>query len=277
MSMKKVAITGGEGFIGKSVVKELEKREINPVILDKSLGHDVCDLATMIKGLKSCDGVIHLAGILGTEELFDNPHKAVDINIKGALNVILACREYGTHYVGIQMPDIWQNIYQSTKRCAKDLAMAYHQHYQVPVAFVCAYNAWGKHQKVHGVQKIIPTFATKAWRGEALPIWGQGDQLVDLIYVKDVARMLVDALNFANGETFDAGTGVGRTVFEVATSILQITESKSSLAFNPMRKGEHTGEAPVAKGRGWDLLGWTPTFDAEIFRDVVEWYKKDRV
>ena len=277
MSMNKVAVTGSGGFIGQAVVKELEKRNMVAIPYDMSDGLNVQDEKQVSKHLKSCDGVIHLAGVLGTEELFDNPHKAVDINIKGALNVILACREYGTHYVGIQMPDIWQNIYQSTKRCAKDLAMAYHQHYHVPVAFVCAYNAWGKHQKVHGVQKIIPTFATKAWRGEALPIWGQGDQLVDLVYVKDVARMLVDALSFGNGETFDAGTGAGKTVLEVAEMVREIAESESALAFHPMRKGEHTGEAPVAKGRGWDLLGWTPTFDAEIFRDVVEWYKKDRV
>lgn len=269
-----VVVTGGSGFIGLATCKQLLKREHEPVIIDRSSGHDIMDKESH-KIIAEADGVIHLAGILGTEELFETPYDAVDVNVKGTISVLDACREGETKYVGITMPQVWDNIYQATKLAAGRIASAYYRHYDVPVAHVRAYNVFGVGQKFGPghPQKMVPTFAYNAWRGLPLPVWGDGHQTIDLIHVDDVAEILVDALMFGDNRTFDAGTGVGMSVNTAAGTILALTGHKSQIEYRMMRKGEH-GDGVVAKGEGWDLLGYRPEFNYEQFKATVESYRE---
>jgi UDP-glucose 4-epimerase len=146
----------------------------------------------------------------------------------------------------------------------------------VPVSHVRAFNIFGPHQKVHGgVQKIIPTFAHRAWRNEALPIWGDGTQSVDLVHAQDVARMLVDALAHGDDVVFDAGTGRDLSVNQVAAWVLELTGSRAGVVHLPMRAGEDP-VAICARGEGWDRLDWFPVLDTSRFAEAVEWYKPER-
>jgi len=202
----RVAVTGGSGFVGRAVVTELERRGDSVVIIDACHGVDVLDPA-LTERLIGCEGVIHLAGILGTSELFDRTDEAIDVNVKGTARVLKACEELGMRYVGITMPAVWDNVYQATRRAAFQLASAWHRHYGVPVCHVRAFNVFGPHQKTTGVQKIVPTFSRYAWQQLPIPIWGDGSQTVDLIHVDDLGRMMADALAYGNGEVFDGGNG----------------------------------------------------------------------
>lgn len=272
--MKRVAVSGGSGFIGSAVVRELEKRNIEPIVLDRKYDIDVVK-SNLWEYLQNCDGVIHLAGVLGTSELFDKPEAAVEVNVLGTLNVLQACRDMDMAYVGITMPQVWKNVYQATKRCAQDLAEVWHENFDVPVSHVRAYNAFGPGQKVHGVQKIIPTFATKAWNDQPIPIWGDGEQTVDLIYVDDVARMLCDALKFGDCQVFDAGTGIAKTVNSVAKRVIEDIESKSEIEHHPMRLGENATSI-IAQGDGWHLLDWKPEFEEDKWAYTLAWYHEER-
>jgi UDP-glucose 4-epimerase len=273
-----VTITGGDGFLGRAVTKELTKRGHSCAVLDITTGVDILDATSVRSNIVGCDHVIHLAGLLGTNELFSTPYEAVDVNIKGSLNVMLACRDLGVGYTSIQMPNTaWCNIYQSTKFCAENIAMAYNKYQGLKASFVCAYSGFGEQQKVRGVQKFLPTFATRAWRNQPLPIWGSGEQTLDMVYSSDIARVLVDAMAYKNGEHFDAGTGVPTTVNKVAKMVIEITGSTAGVEHFPMRNGEvEDGVPPIAVGRGWDLLGYKPEFRMEDFIRTVEWYREDR-
>lgn len=270
--MERVAVTGGAGFIGKHVCWELYKRDIETVVIDSSTGGDVLDpdLADLLAG---CQGVIHLAGILGTAELFDEPTRAAHVNVVGTANVLSACHKVGAGYVGITMPQVWDSLYQATKAGASAIARSYRIHMGVPVSHVRAFNAYGKGQKVGSPQKIIPTFADHAYRREPIPVWGSGKQLVDLVHARDVARMLVSALSFGDLEVFDAGTGVGVSVEEVALFVNQVAGSDAGIAYLPMRAGEHPDTKVVAKAEGWELLDWRPGFSWSHVAEVVETYK----
>lgn len=265
----KVVVTGGSGFIGQAVCRELKERGHDFEVFDRSVGLDL-----LRDRIPDCDHVIHLAGVLGTHELFDTPELAIDINVKGALRVLQRCAELGAGYTGIQMPHVFQSVYSATKQCANRLAEAWRHNCGVPTSYVRAFNAFGPGQR-HGPghpRKIIPAFATEAWRGDPLIVWGDGEQTVDLVYVDDVARMLVDATAFGDGQMFDGGTGQRFTVNATAEMVIAITGSTSKPDHQPMRRGEVPTDVG-ATGEGWDLLGWHPQFRYSDLVDTVESYR----
>lgn len=269
----KVAITGGAGFIGHYAQRYAEDRNHEVLIFDRHDGNDVRDSLDVFDRFKP-DRIIHLAGVLGTAELFNFPNVAVDINVKGTLNILQWCEYNNAGYVGITMPPVFPSVYTATKVCADRLASAWHHSRGVPVSKVRAFNAYGAGQK-HGPnhpQKILPTFATEAWNNRPIPIWGDGTQTVDLVHASDLGLMLVDAMYFGNDETFDGGTGVAVTVNELAEFVINRTKSSGGIKYLPMRDGEIPTKI-VASGEGWDKLGWAPSFNWEKISDAVDWYR----
>lgn len=272
---KKVMVTGGNGFIGRAVCKRLVKEGYEPVVFDRDVGDVRYYLDLLRVGGFSVSHVIHLAGVLGTHELFDTPQLAVDVNITGSLNVLEYCRTTGATYTGITMPQVFPSLYTATKTATTAIATAYNHTHGVPVSHVRAFNAFGPGQ-AHGPghpQKIIPTFAHNFWRGIPLPVWGDGNQTVDLIYTKDLARMLVDAIKFGDDCTLDGGTGEAFTVNEVIELVQAVDPNRHlEVDYLPMRRGEVSTNI-VAKGEGWGRLDWRPEFRFKDLRKTVEWYK----
>jgi UDP-glucose 4-epimerase len=282
-----IVVTGGSGFIGTAVVKVIERRGMRAFPFDRSGGLDILDANRVDEWLSQADGVIHLAGVLGTAELFDRITTAVDVNIHGSRIILEAAARYQIPYVGITMPQVFPSIYTATKIAATRLASALHGARGLPVAHVRAFNAYGPGQAfgldantaaavgwpaaVNGhPQKIVPAMAACSWSGRPMPIWGDGTQGVDLVHVDDVARMLVDALTHGDDDTFDAGTGAPFTVNDVAAMIGQVT-GNTEVMHLPMRHGE----APTricATGEGWDRLGWSPEFNRDLFDAAVAAY-----
>jgi len=268
----RIAITGGQGFIGRATVTAAETAGHDVWTFDRSDGHDILG---PLASLESADHVIHLAGMLGTSELFDAAEEAVEVNVTGTLRVLQWCRAHGAGYTGMTMLPVFPSVYTATKMCAQRLATAWHQAYGLPVSHVRAFNAYGPHQ-AHGPghpQKILPTFATEAWAGRPVPVWGDGTQTVDLVHADDVGRMLVDATRFGDDQVFDAGTGVPVTVNQLASFVLADTRSPAGIKYLPMRAGEVPVQV-VAEGLGWDLLDWKPELDWVRVADAIRWYHR---
>lgn len=272
----KITVTGGRGFIGAATAH-----------IGKEMGHEVSffdrrdgnDIMGSLSALRGSDAVIHLAGLLGTHELFDRVQETIDVNVTGSYRIMRWCLKHDARYVGIQMPNVFPSIYRATKMGAYYLAEALQHSRGLQCSHVRAFNAFGPGQAFgHGhPQKIVPTFAVNAWRGVPLPVWGDGRQTVDLVHVNDIARLLILATQFTNGEIFDGGTGQAHSVYGTASMVKAIAKSESPIHFLPMRDGE-TPTDIVAKGEGWDLLPpeYLPKFRYQDLVDTVEWYK-DRV
>lgn len=270
----RVVVTGGRGFIGAPVVDELAKRGYEPEVFGLEQG-GVEDSSAVFDFVDGAEFVIHLAGVLGTHELFDSVGHAVQVNVQGTVNVLQACRHHGAGFVGITMPQVFPSIYTATKVCATRLASAFHRDFGLQVSHVRAFNAFGPGQ-AYGrghPQKIVPTFAIKALRGEPIPIWGDGEQGVDLIHTSDLATMLVDAAAFVDDQVFDGGTGQMFTVNQVSEMVKEITGSNVPNEYLPMRRGEEPTKI-VAEGEGWDALGWQPRFRNRDLIDTVDWYRE---
>lgn len=263
------AVTGAGGFIGRAVVARLAASGIEAVPYDLPR-HDIRYLVS----LGDAGHVIHLAGVLGTSELFGQVRQALMVNVIGTANVLAAASAAGAGYTGITMPQVFPSVYTASKVAGRELERAFHHAYGLPVSRVRAFNAYGPGQK-HGAghpQKIVPTFAARAWAGQPIPVWGDGEQTVDLIHVDDLAHLLVDACEFGGDVTVDGGTGVALTVNEVASMVLAVTGSRAGVEYLPMRVGEVPSKI-AAEGDGWGRLDWRPAFDAGKFAAAVESYR----
>lgn len=269
----RIAVTGGSGFIGKPTLEWARHVGHEVWTFDRADGNDIMG---DLRGLKGADAIIHLAGLLGTHELFETIQDAIDVNITGAYRIMNWCLENDANYVGITMPDAFPSIYTATKIASQRLATALHHSRGLRVSHVRAFNAFGPGQRSGPghPQKIIPTFATRAWRNIPIPVWGDGTQSVDLVHADDVARILVAATALTNNQVVDAGTGEALTVNRVAEFVLRVTGSTAGIEYMPMRDGE-TPTHIVATGEGWDLLAKTerPAFAWGQLRQTINWYR----
>lgn len=269
----RIAVTGGAGFIGRATVDAATRAGHQAWSFDRSDGNDILG---SLSDLEGAEAIVHLAGVLGTAELFDDPDNAVCVNVLGTLRILQWCQRNQAAYVGITMPDVFPSVYTATKICAMRLATAWHRAYGVPVSHVRAFNAYGPGQ-AYGPghpQKILPTFAHNAWNNQPLPVWGDGEQTVDLVHTDDVAQLLVEACGHGHDEVIDAGTGVSVTVNQLAQVILDETGSTGGIEYLPMRLGEEPTRV-AASGAGWDLLKeeQRPWFSWDRVLEVVRWYK----
>ncbi len=256
--MKTLAVTGLDGFIAGYVVEEAQKRgykvignkrsnEENPLLKDVTIYNiDMRDKAGIFSMIQHCDGVIHLAGLLGTSENLNQAELMEEVNVGGALNVLNACKNFYTPCVMIGVGNWTQlNTYSISKTTAERYGLMYAKYLNCRVNIVRALNAFGPRQKFGKINKIIPTFINKAITDQDITVYGGEKDCsdMDMVYAGDVAKVLLDVLemtdrNEANAEVYEAGSGIAYPVYEIAKKIIDLTNSSSSIVEVPMRGGE---------------------------------------
>ena len=265
--LKHVLVTGGNGFIGRYVVEELDRRGYQTYVLDRKRSFtagwsvnrehyfgDIKDATLVSEAVSHVDGVIHLAGVLGTQETIENPLPAAETNILGGLNVIGACAQYDVPLVNIAVGNWWMNnTYSITKNTVERLVAMTAKYRGKTMTSVRALNAYGPRQvpvPPYGpsrVRKIMPSFICRALSGLPIEVYGEGDQVMDMVYVADVASILVSTLEMLDGgqvpvKTIEAGTGRKTTVKDIANIVAQEVRTQAKVGtiinFLPMRPGE---------------------------------------
>lgn len=278
--MKKIGITGGAGFIGSHVVDELIARGYNPVVFDHHahqmhrdvelfLG-DVRDATAMTEFAAHVDGIIHLAAVLGTQETIKNPRPAAESNLMGGLNFLEAITQYDIPGTYIAVGNWWfDNPYSITKNMIERFCHMYNADRGSRVNIVRAVNAYGPRQVAaepfaHGkVRKITPALVCRALSGMPMELYGGGTQVSDMVYVGDVAKALVNALEYADkGQTFDKAIEIGSvehtTIREVADVVNKLVSQPVKIKSLPMRPGEKVGEAVTADTETLRQIGMNP-------------------
>lgn len=293
----KILTTGGAGFIGSATVCELKARGHRAVIFDRHrdpdndneiiLG-DIRDATAVTEAVAHVDGVIHLAGVLGTQETIANPRPAAETNIGGGMNILEACTQYDVPLVNIAVGNWFEHsTYSISKHTVERFAVMYARYRGTKVCSVRAYNAYGPGQSVaqpYGtsrVRKIIPSFVARALHGEPIQVYGDGSQVMDMIYVGDVARCLVTALENgpAGGALYVAGTGRRTTVRQIAELVRAEIHREGvavDIDYLPMRPGETPGSEVLADTSQL-VPGIKPEDLLELefgLKDTVAWYRK---
>lgn len=222
--MKKILVTGSEGFIGSHLTEELVKRgyDVRAFVLYNSfnsngwldtLPKDIVDHVEIFQGdirdphgvkkaVQGTDAIFHLAALIAIPFSYHSPDAYVDTNVKGTLNVLQAAREngnerilvtstsevYGTaQYVPIdeKHPYQGQSPYSATKIGADRLAESFYRSFELPVTIVRPFNTFGPRQSARAV---IPTIIMQLLAGREEIKLGSLSPTRDFNYVKDTVN-----------------------------------------------------------------------------------------
>lgn len=277
----KVLVTGAAGFIGSYTVRELirqghtvvafdrhDRRSVIPAGAEPYLG-DTTNATSVMEAMARVDAFIHLAGVLGTQETVRNPLPAAETNIIGGLNVFMAAAQYDVPGVYIAVGNHWMNnTYSITKSTMERFVRMYNKELGTSINIVRPTNCFGPGQSAYPpygsskVRKITPAFVNAAIRDLPIEVYGDGEQVSDMIYVEDVARTLVAAMDhaekgFVYDYAFEVGYGDRITVNQVAETVIRVADSKSVLTHLPMRPGEEPGGVVLADPSTLEVLGIT--------------------
>jgi len=290
--MTKILVTGGKGFIGSHLIDALLKQNYEVITYDntdkkvdyegwgkvKHIQGDIIDNDSISKVIAKTDYIFHLAAVLGTSETIENVRQAVDLNIIGALNVFDAIKKYRKRGQTITIGGIeWLNPYAITKLTAEKFALMYSKEFDLDIKVVRGFNTYGTRQKYKPVKKAVPNFILNALQNKPLEIYGDGKQILDLVYVGDLVEVILRTMNFQGEIThvIDAGTGVKITVNDLAQTIIKLTNSKSKLSYSPMRSGEPEHSITLGKLETLREIEYTPSTPLEKGLIItIPWYKE---
>jgi UDP-glucose 4-epimerase len=214
---------------------------------------DVRDETAVMEFAAHVDGIIHLAAVLGTVETIDRPLPAAETNILGALNVFEAASRYNLPVVfaAVGNANIARGTYCITKSASERFVEMYREDRGLRITSVRPMNAYGPRQSApepYGsskVRKIVPSFVCSALSGEPLRVYGDGTQVSDSVWVGDVAKVFVTALEkAAEGivptHPIDVGNENPTTVLDVASEVIK-NVPLATIETVPMRAGEPFG------------------------------------
>jgi len=286
-----VLVTGGSGFIGRYVCQNLIARGHRVMVYDVVKpafdGVIFCSgcVQTKIKlyaAIESCDAVIHLAGVLGTAETIADPVLPIDVNIEGSVDVFEACRRHKRKAVYIAVGNhFMNNSYAITKTAAERFALMYNRESGTKIAVVRGMNAYGPYQKHRPVRKVIPNFCLPALRDEPITIYGSGEQVMDFIYVSDLAEILCRALlaeHDVYANVIEAGSGRKTTINFIAEKIIELSGSKSAIEHVAMRPGEISNSTVVADTETLRPLKFGPADFTPLeigLKRTIEYYRQN--
>jgi UDP-glucose 4-epimerase len=262
----KCIVLGSSGFVGRACVEELLSRGDTVMGLDKGrkkakpgeeavtnnklsfIEGNILDREMLTSAFEGADEVYLLAGQLGTSELESSMRSAIETNILGALTVFetaIACKVPKVFLAS--KPSVWLNTYTITKHTAEKVANLLSRYHPIEISVLRYLNIYGPGQKIYPVRKVLPTFAIQAMRGLPLHVYGDGNQTVDMLYVKDAARITVEVMRGKfNPDAMDCGTGTEMTVLEVAESVNKYFNNSAGVKRMPMRIGETPNTRLVA-------------------------------
>jgi dTDP-glucose 4,6-dehydratase len=303
-----VLVTGGAGFIGSHVVDALLAVPGTRVsVLDRlSAGGtrtnleahdgdprlvlvvgDVNDAAAVDGLVGEADAVIHAAAESHVDRSIDDARPFLEANLLGTQCVLDAVRRHGRRMLMVSTDEVYgpgeaaggvfaedaplrpRSPYAASKAAADLLCQAYVATYGVDVTVVRGTNAFGPRQ----IERVVPTYAVCALEGRPVPVYGEGRQRREFLFVEDWVEGALTALREGEaGVVYNIGAGVELENLDLARRICELAGADPSLIMLVPDRPGHDFRYGVAADRLL-ALGWRPTtsFDEGLARTVT-WY-----
>jgi nucleoside-diphosphate-sugar epimerase len=262
----KVLVTGGSGFMGGHIVQACEKRGYSVTILDVHKPAFFTDseffqgdITKPLQCSEYFDIVFHAAGSLGTHTTFDRIEETFDTNIKGMISLMNWAKDrpvINNDYKAEQAYELtypkprvincglirdWLNPYMISKHTASKIGLMYNDRYGVDFLDIRMTVVYGPRQGWKE-EKVVPTFILNALHDRTLRIFGDGSSMMNMMYVKDVANILVncaiDDSIIKTGMMDLANPDGDISVIDFARKVKTLTNSTSIIHGGNMRPGQ---------------------------------------
>lgn len=269
----KVLVIGGAGFIGGFVVKELLKHDVKEVVIYDNFargkqdniveslkdsrcniypfGGDVRETDILDTAMQGVDYVFHLAA-MWLLHCKDYPRTAFDVNVGGTFNVLEACvKNKVKKLISSSSASVYgdasevpmteahpfnnKNFYGATKIAGEAMATAFNDRYGLEVIGLRYMNVYGPGQDQHAVYSgVVPIMLNKIEAGEQPVINGDGSQAYDFVYVEDVAKANIAALESdVKCDNYNVGTEIQTSIKELCDTILDLKGSELKVKYVP--------------------------------------------
>lgn len=297
----KAVVTGGAGFIGSHLVEELLLQGAKVHVLDNLVSgqlKNVHPLAVMhIEDIRSQgakqiikrekpDVVFHLAAQADVAQSIREPKYDADMNINGTINILEACREASVKkiifastsgvYGNLQKDLISEkdltmpiSYYGLSKLTAESYIRLFHQLYGLSYTILRYGNVYGPRQSAKGEGGVIAIFLDRIKKGMPLMIHGDGEQTRDFVYVKDIVRANITAVEKGDQETIQVSTGKSISINHLVKMLTQIYGSPIETIYTHARTGD-IKHSCLDNKKARQLLQWNPQVD--IFNGLTETY-----
>jgi len=321
---KTILITGGAGFIGSHVIKRFVTKYPNYHIinLDKLtycgdlsnvkeislaenysfIAGDICD-ATLLKNIfeeYSPDAIIHLAAESHVDNSIENPNIFVQTNVIGTCNLLNMSIKYGVErFYHVSTDEVYGDLnlidepftettpyqpkspYSASKASSDHFVRAYGNTYQLNYVISNCSNNYGPNQH-H--EKLIPTVINSILNNITIPVYGDGKNIRDWLYVEDHVKA-IDVIfhNGVNGETYNVGGDCEKTNIDLIKVICNEIDlindnnnpSTELIKFVTDRKG-HDFRYAINSDKLQKQLGWKPETPFMVgIKDTINWYIKN--
>ena len=313
----KLLVTGGAGFIGSAFIRltmgsgvghsivnfdkltyagNLENlREIEGNSSYSFVRGDICDAAAVEQVFGDCkpDAVVHFAAESHVDRSILAPEAVVATNFMGSFQVLEAAKRHKvSRYIHVSTDEVYGSIdapydadesypliasspYSSSKAGSDLLALSYFKTFGLPVVVTRASNNYGPYQFP---EKLIPLMISNAIDDQPLPIYGDGQQVRDWLYVDDHCRAILAVLDKGRaGEVYNVGGSRALANLDVVKRILAKTGKPESLMVTVKDRPGHDRRYAITSEKIEKETGWRAEMDFELgLESTVEWYVANR-
>lgn len=308
---KRLVVVGGAGLIGSHTVDLLTHEDVDEIVvydnfvrgshenLQEALkddrvsifdaGGDIGHPDLLNAALEGADGVFHFAA-LWLLQCHEFPQAAFDVNVAGTFNVMEACRHQGVSRLvysssasvygeAVEEPMTEDHPYNNTtfygasKIAGEHMLRAHHHRYGLDYAGLRYFNVYGPRQDYKGAYiAVIMKILDAIDRGEGPPVYGDGSQAYDFVYVKDCARANIAAMKATAVDRFyNVCTGTRTSIKTLAEMVLDLADSDLAIDFRPEGQSfvKNRIGAPDLAIEDLDFKALTPL--AEGLTELIEW------
>lgn len=308
----KLLVTGGAGFIGSNFIHyilasvpgtevinldsltyagNLENlRSLEAETRYRFVKGDITDASIVESLVAECDAVVHFAAESHVDRSILGPEAFVRTNIIGTFTLLEAARKYNRRFHHVSTDEVFGSLasdepafheatpydprspYSASKAGSDHLVHAYHHTYGLPVTISNCSNNYGPY---HFPEKLIPLATTNLLEGKKVPVYGDGVQVRDWLYVEDHAKAIALILEKGKiGETYCiGGDGERENIFIVRKLIELLGKDESSIEYVKDRPG-HDRRYAINFSKIKAELGWQPSVSLEEgLVKTVEWFK----